>query len=110
LFIAGSFAQKGINSQVLFNVFVMDFIFGIIIFFVLLYYLIKMFFRYVLPWLLRKYVKKQQEKFGQNAWGREEPPEGEIKIKRPAQTKHKDDRDFGEYIDFEDVDNEEQEK
>ncbi len=81
----------------------MDIIFGIIVFFILLYYLAKLFFRYVLPWLLRRYVKKQQEKFGQNEWKQDTPPEGEIKIKRTTRTKPKDDGEFGEYIDFEDV-------
>ncbi|NOX84446.1 MAG: DUF4834 domain-containing protein [Chlorobi bacterium] len=88
----------------------MDIIFGIIIFFVLLYYLIKLFFRYVVPWLLRRYVKKQQEKFGQNAWNENKPREGEVKIKRTARTKQKDDVGFGEYIDFEDVDDNDKQK
>ena len=88
----------------------MDFIFGIILFFILFYYLVKLFFRYVLPWLLKKYVKKQQEKFEQSGWSGDEPKEGEVKIKRTVNTKPKNDSEFGEYIDFEDVNNEEQEK
>jgi len=91
----------------------MNIIFGIILFFsffILFYYLVKIFFRYVLPWLLKRYVKKQQEKFGQNAWKQEEPKEGEVTIKKTMQTKPKDDNGFGEYIDFEEVNNEEQEK
>jgi len=61
-----------------------------------------------LPWLMGRYVKKQQEKFyqGFDQSGRNAQPkkEGEVKIKQPRKKSKKDDGDFGEYVDFEDLD------
>jgi len=76
--------------------------------FVLLYYGSKLFFRYGLPWLIMHFVRKQQDKFN-NGFGQEEPfgekEEGEMRVKTQQESKGKtDDKDFGEYVDFEEID------
>lgn len=87
----------------------MEFILSAILIFILLGYAFRLFLRYGLPWLMGRYVKKQQEKFyqgfnqaGGNAYQKKE---GEVKIKQPRKKSKKDDGDFGEYVDFEDIDN-----
>ncbi|MEE4259004.1 MAG: DUF4834 family protein [Bacteroidales bacterium] len=87
----------------------MEFILSAILIFILLGYAFRLFLRYGLPWLMGRYVKKQQEKFyqgfdqsGRNA---QQKKEGEVKIKQPRKKSKKDDDDFGEYVDFEDIDN-----
>ena len=114
LFITLPFAQKEINSQGLFNIPIMDILFCIIIFFILLYYAVKLFLRYMLPWLLQRYVKKQQGKYGQFTGQKEDfstrEKEGEVRIKKKPPEKSKNDTGFGEYVDFEDVDDHDEQK
>lgn len=87
----------------------MEFLFTVIIVFILLGYLFKLFFRYALPWIMGRYMKKQQEKFyqgfNQQGGANTYTKEGDVKIRQNQKKKHKDDDDFGEYVDFEDVDN-----
>ncbi len=77
---------------------------------VIIYYGFKLFFRYAMPWLISRFVKKQQDKFNQmngfpkSDYSRKE--EGEVNIKSKKENKTNEDTDFGEYVDFEDVDNE----
>ncbi len=67
----------------------------------------RLFLRYVLPWLIARFVAKQQEKF-QNMSGFQEDynsnQEGDINIKSNRSNNKSDDSDFGEYVDFEEVD------
>lgn len=83
----------------------MDFFLGLILFFVILYYGLKLFLRYGLPWLIARFMKNQQSKF--NQYGQQQQStqkkEGEVEIKVRKKKKHKDDDDFGEYVDFEDI-------
>ena len=86
----------------------MEFILSVLLIFILLGYAFRLFFRYGLPWLMGRYVKKQQEKYyqgfnqaGGNAYQKKE---GEVKIKQPRKKSKKDGGDFGEYVDFEEVD------
>ena len=87
----------------------MEFILSAILIFILLGYAFRLFLRYGLPWLMGRYVKKQQEKFyqgfdqpGGNAYQKKE---GEVEIKKPRKKNKKDEGDFGEYVDFEDLNN-----
>lgn len=82
----------------------MDVLLGIILFFILFYYIFKLFLRYALPWLLARFMHKQQNKFYQQQGFQSENQEGEVKIKRDKSKKAKDDSSFGEYVDYEDVD------
>jgi hypothetical protein len=84
----------------------MDILLGIILFFILLWYGLKLFLRYVAPWLLRRFVRNQQSKFGgfyQQQQQQQTHPDGEIKIDKDKSQKSKDDGSFGEYVDFEDM-------
>jgi len=53
-------------------------------------------------------MKSQQQKFyegfDQPAGNSRDKNEGEVKIKQTRKKKKNDDNDFGEYVDFEDVD------
>jgi hypothetical protein len=81
----------------------------IVFVFILLYYGFRLFLRYGLPWLLTRHIRKQQQKFyGANDQTQENArkrKEGEVKIKNPGNDKKKKkDEEFGEYVDFEEVD------
>ena len=64
----------------------------------------KLFFRYVLPWWLNRFVKKQRKKYDQqfNSNGRVYEDD-EIRIKKEASNGEVN-PDVGEYVDFEEVD------
>ncbi len=86
----------------------LEFFLTVILIFLLLGYAFRLFFRYGLPWLMGRYMKSQQQKFyegfDQTAGNSRDTKEGEVEIKKTRKKKKKDDNDFGEYIDFEDVD------
>jgi hypothetical protein len=85
----------------------LEFILSVILIFILLGYAFRLFLRYGLPWLMGRYVKKQQEKFYQGfdqAGGRtQQKKEEEVKIKQGRKKSKNDKSDFGEYVDYEDV-------
>ena len=83
----------------------MDVLLWIFLFFVILYYGFRLFLRYVLPWLLARFVRNQQEKFTQGQSYSKEKKDGEVRIRKDASKKNKDDKSFGEYVEFEDLDN-----
>ncbi len=68
---------------------------------VLVWYAIKLIFRYVIPKVVLNFLKRK----GFAPYEEEEQPEeGEVKIKvNRAPSGHKDDDDFGEYVDFEEI-------
>ncbi|HPE87020.1 MAG: hypothetical protein PHU97_02475 [Bacteroidales bacterium] len=75
----------------------------ILLFLFFFYLLFRIMGRYVLPWLVSRYVKKQKEKYeGRTANGRE----GEIHIRRSGDARPKVNADAAEYVDFEDIDDE----
>jgi len=76
---------------------------------VIIYYGFRLVFRYVAPWLLGRFMKKQQDKFsqmnGSGNTGYDQAKEGEVHVKKnKSQKTDNSDDDFGEYVDFEDVD------
>ena len=76
---------------------------------VLVYYGFKLVARYVMPWVITRFIKKQQEKFSnmnefQNSDSNIPNEEGEVHIKTKKTNSTKKDDGFGEYVDFEDVD------
>lgn len=83
----------------------MKFFLGLILFFVFLYYGFKLFLQYGMPWVVNRFMKKQQEKF--NQFGQQQNTsqkrEGDVEIKNKKGAKPKDDDGFGEYVDFEDI-------
>ena len=80
----------------------MEVFLGIILFFVILYYAFKLFLRYVLPWILARFIRNQNERFSQH-YQSTKPEEGEVRIRKNKANRKKDDNGFGEYVDFEDV-------
>ena len=77
----------------------MDILFGIILFFVLLYYALKLFLRYGLPWLIGRFMRNQQNKYQQQQGDNQNKKEGEVRVKMDKGKKGKDDSGFGEYVD-----------
>lgn len=72
-----------------------------ILFIVLIYFGIRMIIRYLLPFLLKLFIRKQQEKFQQyqkNQSGQQSDQKMKSK-KKPANRRD----DLGEYVDFEEV-------
>jgi len=74
---------------------------------ILIYYGLRLTIRYVVPWLLARFVAKQQEKFnnmnGFQNQSQGNRQDGDINIKKEKPDQNKDDSDFGEYVDFEEV-------
>ena len=79
----------------------------IIFIFILIYYFFRLVGRYIFPWLLKRFMKNIQNKYQQNAEDTSTPKKqkGDININHiPKSKEKKDDDDFGEYVDFEDID------
>ena len=75
-------------------------------FIIVIYYAFKLFIRYALPWIIARFMKKQQEKFNMGGFqngNHQQEDEGSVKVKSNKTNKPKDDSEFGEYVDFEDV-------
>ena len=85
----------------------MEVLFGIILFFILVYYGFKFFLRYGLPWLIARFMKNQQTKYNQHYGHRQNQETGKkkgyVRIKADKSNQTIDDTGFGEYVDYEDV-------
>ncbi len=81
----------------------MEVLLKIILFFFVLSLLARLFFRYVLPWWLKRFVDKQQQKFNQQYNDQNTRNEGETYIRKEPE-EGKVNPDVGEYIDFEEID------
>jgi len=86
----------------------MDALLRFILIVVIVYYGFKLVARYVMPWIISRFIKKQQEKFNNmngfpNA-NNNTPNEGEVHIKTKKTNRPNKNEKFGEYVDFEDVD------
>ncbi|MCD4772868.1 MAG: hypothetical protein K8R41_05735 [Bacteroidales bacterium] len=79
----------------------------IIFIFLLIYYFFRLFGRYIFPWLLKRFMKNIQNKYQQNTenTSAKKKKNGEVNIDHiPKDKKKREDDDFGEYIDFEEID------
>lgn len=76
-----------------------------IIFWVLvIYYLIKLIVRYLFPFLLVRFINRMQNKMGGfQSHTDNSSREGEVKVKYNPESNPKSNNDLGEYIDFEEV-------
>jgi len=74
-----------------------------ILVFVSIYYGFKLFLRYALPWLLGRFIRKQQEKFTNMNQSTSSQDEVRVNTKKKEGSK-RDDGSFGEYVDFEEID------
>ncbi len=73
---------------------------------VIIYFGIRLFTRYILPMLVDKGIKNMQQKMNsqQRNNHRTSRPEGEVTIERNRTNRQNDERNQGEYVDFEEVD------
>lgn len=70
----------------------------------LVWYGTKLIIKYVVPWLLMRFLNKQKENFDKYSKPDQNYKEGEVNIKdEKNKAKKKDDTQFGEYVDFEEV-------
>ena len=72
---------------------------------ILVWYGVRIISRYLFPWLLKSFVRKQQRKFYDQQPHKQAPKrkEGEVHIKSKGQKSSKNDDDLGDYVDFEEV-------
>jgi len=75
---------------------------------ILIYYGFRLAIRYLVPWFIKRTMKKQQDKFSQmggfNNSGYNQTKEGDVNINTKRTQQSKEDDGFGEYVDYEDVD------
>jgi hypothetical protein len=76
---------------------------------ILIYFALLLFWRYVLPFLLKRYMRKMQQKFdrsrGQNSSQNYGRHEGEVTIEHASGTHARENSpvDESEYVDFEEI-------
>jgi hypothetical protein len=76
----------------------------IILVFFALSFIGRLFFRYVLPWWLSRFLKKQQKKYSQQFYSEQNVDEDEKIRYNESVVKGTVNPDVGEYVDFEEVD------
>jgi hypothetical protein len=76
----------------------------IILVFFALSFIGRLFFRYVLPWWLSRFLKKQQKKYSQQFYSEQNVDEDEKIRYNESAAKGTVNPDVGEYVDFEEVD------
>jgi bacteriorhodopsin len=71
---------------------------------ILIYYVLKFASKYILPILLKNFIRKAQEQ-QQNAQGnpRSNAKEGETIVDKAPKSKKADNNQVGEYVDFEEI-------
>ncbi|MDA3943989.1 MAG: hypothetical protein PF694_10675 [Bacteroidetes bacterium] len=78
--------------------------FFLFIFWVLfIFYAFRLFLRYVLPWIIGRYIRKMQDKMGQSQNKNNQQKEGEVKLNYKESEHSRVDPDIGEYVDFEEI-------
>ncbi len=78
----------------------------------IIWYGAKLFFKYVIPWFIVRFINKQQKKYNnqyKNNHSSENKDGIEVEIKKPQKAKS-DKPDFGEYVEYEEVDDEKDDK
>lgn len=74
---------------------------------IIIVYILKLLFRYVLPFLLSRYLKRKMNDFGGKTWEFNNPyqskNEGDITIDKNTTSKKQYSKNSGEYIDFEEI-------
>lgn len=83
------------------------------LFLLLIYLLVKLFTRYLLPYVLKRFIRKTEKRYKQQrkAYEDENKREGDIKIDYGNKKKESKKTDnLGEYVDYEEVDKKDKEK
>lgn len=81
-------------------------LFKIIIFAVIIHYIFKLVFRFVFPWFISNRAKKMQqekEKAHRDYMNRKRNSEGKVTIEYDTSNKKRNNRQEGEYVDFEEI-------
>ena len=81
----------------------MELLLKIVFFIFLLSFIGKLFFRYVLPWWLKRFVTKQQKKYNRYYQDGNSDEEGDIGISKETNVGIVN-PDVGEYIDYKEID------
>lgn len=74
-----------------------------------IYFGIRLLFRFLIPFLLKRFVRKQQEQFYDHNSAQKSREEGEVKVKSKREKKSSN-TDLGEYIDYEEIQEKENNK
>ncbi len=72
----------------------------------LTYFLIKYLFRIFAPFLIKRFISKMQKQFNSQYKyhpRKESKREGEVSIEKKNKSKIKNDKNLGEYVDFEEI-------
>ncbi len=83
----------------------MENFFMIVFWIIFAFYALRLILRYLLPWLLTRFIRKMAGNM-QQPFGQPNPPgqsAGETKVRMNQQDKPKIDPEIGEYIEFEDI-------
>ena len=76
-----------------------------------IWYGTKLIIKYVLPWLLMRFINKQQKNFDNYSNpGNTKGEDGVNKKKEKSETRKKGDPLFGEYVDFEEIEPDQEHK
>ncbi len=70
----------------------------------MLSFLGRLFFRYVLPWWLRRFMKKKQEEFNRQYYSQQNPSSEDGTYIHKDKSDGQVNPDVGEYIDYEEID------
>lgn len=73
-----------------------------LIFIAVFFFAARLFVRYIVPFLLGRFIKKQQEKF-YNQTNPSADEEGKVRVKSQPEHEAKSDH-LGEYVDYEEID------
>jgi hypothetical protein len=80
------------------------------LFLLLIYLLVKLFTRYLLPYILKRFIRKTEERYKQQrkAYEDQNKQEGDIRIEyQNKKQRSKKTDNLGEYVDYEEIDDEE---
>lgn len=81
----------------------------LLFFLIIIGYLTRLFMRYIFPWILKRFIRKQQEKYNEYYNTQENKKEGDIEIKVTRKEKANSEKNsFGEYVDYEELDSEQE--
>jgi uncharacterized protein HemY len=82
-----------------------------VVVFLVVWYAIRLIIKYLVPWLIMRFINNQQKNFDSYRQSQQKQKEGEINIKKgKEETRKKDDGHFGEYVDFEEIEPDQENK
>jgi hypothetical protein len=72
--------------------------------FLLIFFLVIFIISYIIRVLLRVFFKRMESNFNQQQQGRNSRPEGDVSVSKPPKHDKLVDKDVGDYVDYEEVD------